>query len=945
MRSRLAHLTVPLLIGLSIPLGDALAQQPPHIPVPVPTVPVTGTLASAMDAVQTSDYARAEKELAMQTGANKPPALIALARISIDQGKWAEADKFALQAFSTHKKAEAIALRAEIMFLQGKRDDAIKLLEANKSESGEGGREIKLLLGEYRILVGKRADAEAPLMDIIGDYNADKIDPHDANGLAIAGRAANLLRAYKNAAQLFNESKRADATNVRRALWEAEIFLDKYDPGHSEENAKAALSVAPHSADALVMMARIKLAQSYDFDAADKLVAQALAVNPKHAGAHAVKSGLALRDMNITGADQAMNDGLANSPADLELLSMKAAIRFLADDAQGYENAKKDVLAKNAEYSKFYAIVADYAEWEHRYDDIVTMMKEATKVDPEDGKAWADLGIMQTRQGDEQNGLDALRKAFSKDKYNIYVYNTLNLYEKQIAFDYDLVDDGPFKIRYPKNEEAVLTRYVPRMLGEAFASMKSRYGFTPTLPVQIELYSNREQFSVRTSGLPNIGIQGVCFGKLLAAMSPASEPFNWGNVVWHELGHVFAIQLSKNHVPRWFTEGLSEYETISRRPEWQRELDPQLYQSLKKNKLPGAVDMNRVFTHAKDGNDVTVAYYAASQMMVFTAERFGMPKIAEALKAWGTGLKTADVIQKAFGVSAADYDKQYREWQLKRLSRYDGQFMFDDSSPDLDDAVLAAKAKPNDAEAQVDLALASLKERKKDDAQKAIEQALRLDPNNKRAHFMAAKLAGSKKDFEGMQQHLAMIQKAGGDGYEIRSILADLAEAHEDKKTMRAQLEAAYAFDPMQSDPLKGLFDLAKEEKRDADALDILKRVAPLEQHDHDVWRMLLDRLVAAQQWDEVRKWGEGAVYVDVHRPGTHIAYARGLIAGGDHARAIFELESALLCKSNKKDANKEQASAHALLAKELTAVGRKADADTHLAQAKQLDPANDDLK
>ena len=210
---------------------------------------------------------------------------------------------------------------------------------------------------------------------------------------------------------------------------------------------------------------------------------------------------------------------------------------------------------------------------------------------------------------------------------------------------------------------------------------------------------------------------------------------------------------------------------------------------------------------------------------------------------------------------------------------------------------------------------------------------------------MAAKLAGSKKDFEGMQQHLAMIQKAGGDGYEIRSILADLAEAHEDKKTMRAQLEAAYAFDPMQSDPLKGLFDLAKEEKRDADALDILKRVAPLEQHDHDVWRMLLDRLVAAQQWDEVRKWGEGAVYVDVHRPGTHIAYARGLIAGGDHARAIFELESALLCKSNKKDANKEQASAHALLAKELTAVGRKADADTHLAQAKQLDPANDDLK
>jgi tetratricopeptide (TPR) repeat protein len=206
-------------------------------------------------------------------------------------------------------------------------------------------------------------------------------------------------------------------------------------------------------------------------------------------------------------------------------------------------------------------------------------------------------------------------------------------------------------------------------------------------------------------------------------------------------------------------------------------------------------------------------------------------------------------------------------------------------------------------------------------------------------------VAGGKKDYDGMQQHLGTIQKLGGDGYEIRSILADLAEAKEDKKTMRTQLEAAYAFDPMQSEPLKGLFDLAKEEKRDADVIDILKRVAPLEQHDHDVWRMLLDRLVAAQQWDDVRKWGEGAVYVDVHRPGTHINYARGLIAGGDHARAIFELESALLCKSTKKDANKEQASAHALLAKELTAIGKKAEADAHRDQAKQLDPANDDLK
>src|SRR6185295_13140761 len=121
--------------------------------------------------------------------------------------------------------------------------------------------------------------------------------------------------------------------------------------------------------------------------------------------------------------------------------------------------------------------------------------------------------------------------------------------------------------------------------------------------------------SVRTSVLPNIGIQGVCFGRVLAAMSPKSESFNWGNVVWHELGHVFAIELSKSHVPRWFTEGLSEYETIARRPEWRREQDAELVVALRRGSLPSAVDMNRAFTHARSGADVTVAYYASSQLL------------------------------------------------------------------------------------------------------------------------------------------------------------------------------------------------------------------------------------------------------------------------------------------------------------------------------------------
>ena len=49
-----------------------------------------------------------------------------------------------------------------------------------------------------------------------------------------------------------------------------------------------------------------------------------------------------------------------------------------------------------------------------------------------------------------------------------------------------------------------------------------------------------------------------------------------------------------------------------------------------------------------------------------------MPKVVDALKLWGQGLRTPDVIQRAFGLSPADYDAQYRAWELAKLARYKG---------------------------------------------------------------------------------------------------------------------------------------------------------------------------------------------------------------------------------------------------------------------------------
>jgi cellulose synthase operon protein C len=510
------------------------------------------------------------------------------------------------------------------------------------------------------------------------------------------------------------------------------------------------------------------------------------------------------------------------------------------------------------------------------------------------------------------------------------------LYTRWIPQQYEGAQESIFNVRYPKDEKAILERYVPRMLGEAWGSMKMHYMFTPTVPVAVEMYLDREHFSVRTSGLPNVGIEGVCFGHVVAAMSPKSEPFNWGNVLWHELAHVFAIQLSKYHVPRWFTEGLSEYETMIRRPEWQRELDPELYLALKNERLPGALAMNSAFTHAEGDLDVTVAYYAASQMLAFTADQFGFPRITRALQLWGEGETTARVIPDAFGVSPKEYDAHFRAWAMARLARYDGQYLFDAKTTSLEDAAAAAAASPQSAPAHVTYAVALLRAKKADDANHEIDAALKVEPGNRDAHYVASKLAAATHDTAAQEKHLRAIVSSGADGYTVQMALAEVADARKDHAAARAALEAAHRFDPTQVEPLRALYDLAAADKRDDDALAALREVARLDQHDRRAYGLLLQTLVAGKHWDEARRVGQAAIYVDVESAPIHVDYARALSVGGDHTAASFELESALLCDAKPG----ERAVTLALLAGERLALGDAAGARARRSEALKLDPA-----
>ncbi len=918
--------------------------------------PPAGASPSALDegieAATASDYDRAEKLLSSVSGARRPEALLSLGRAYLEQGRFAQAEECATRASQADRyRVAAIALRAEVMTRTGRLEDASRLLRSSLGAPGTEGRRVRLLLGELLIRTGHRADADALLMKFADEYSSDAIPSTDAEGLAMVGRAMQLLRHPKEANRAYDESEKAEiaasggklhgSARVETLLWRADQFLDKYDAHDAGEVLAEATKIAPHRADTMVLTARAVLQDSYDFEAAEKLARDALAVDPHCTGAFAVQAALALYDMNLEAATAAVDAGLAVDPRDLELLSLRAATRFLADDKAGFEAAKRAVSAQNKEFSRALGIVGEFAEWEHRYDDVVALMKEAVAIDPEDGKAWAELGQMQTRGGDEAEGVKSLEQWWKVDHFNVRAYNTLeHLYGHWIPEGYETASEGPFKIRYPKGEKAILERYVPRLLGAAWGAMKIHYSFAPETPVSVELYREKQHFAVRTSGLGNIGIDGVCFGKMVAAMSPEGNHVNWGNVLWHELGHVFAIQKSRSHVPRWFTEGLSEYETLVQRPEWRRELDGELYVALAQNRVPSAVDMNRAFSHST-GADIEIAYYAASQMVAFVGDQYGYDGITRALTLWGEGKRTPEVLQGAFGLGPAAFDARYRAWEKERLARFAGQYV-EPHPVELEAARAAVTAAPASAPAHAALAAALLRARQPEDATREVGEALRLDPKDRDAHFVGARLAAVGGDAHGAAAHLMAIRSAGGDGYAVEMHLAETAKALHDRDGERADLEAARRFDPSQVEPMHVLFEMATADHRDAAALDLLRQWVWLDQHDRDgEWIELLKRLVDAKLWAEARRVGESALYVDVESAAVHVGYAKALAATGDHETAAFELESALLCDAQPKD----KATAHALLSGERRTLGDAAGAKAEREEALRLDPDNADAR
>ncbi len=478
-----------------------------------------------------------------------------------------------------------------------------------------------------------------------------------ADDLAAAGRASAILEQFHDANQAFRTAYRIDPKHLPTLTWWADLFREKYNEADAQRTYEEALSVNPKSANVLAGLAQT----TPSFSRQEELARAALAVNPRSVPALNVLAELAILDNQYPTADSLLQTALDINANDLITRGHQASILFLKGDSTAFQRVDQQVSGLHPQPTAFYQTLSDNAMRRFRYPAALQFAEQAVMTDRNNAQALATLGTSLLRMGRRQEARFYLDRALDRDAFNLFASNTLTLLDQYENFAQ--LESEHFILLLHKEERDILGPRILEMAETCYADLSKRYPYTPSGKILIEAYNDADDFAVRIAGIPHLGLLGVSFGDVIALNTPraqAGSPYNWARTLWHELAHTMAIGVSQNHVPRWYTEGLSVYEEYQQHPEWGREMDLTFFAALDQGKLLPLNDIDRGFTRPTFQGQILLSYYHASKVIAFIAEHHGFEVVTQVLQSLAQGISMDLAMQNATGKNLTALDTEFQ---------------------------------------------------------------------------------------------------------------------------------------------------------------------------------------------------------------------------------------------------------------------------------------------
>ncbi len=700
-------------------------------------------------------------------------------------------------------------------------------------KANPGDPQLQVALGAALYEAGKAREARKLLDPLADRYeNGQFKEPLDllavAESLRLNGYVRDANRVYEQA----NQAVENDRERLALELAWGRLFVSKYNYRDGDKALKKVLAIDPKQPTALVLMARIDLKSDQDVAKARRRLDALLADNPRDLDALVLRAEVALHDEDYPVAKGFLDRAQALRPDSLDVLAVRGALAKLSDQPADFTAAEKAARKVNPDDGRLWLVTSEYLEMAHRYREVLLLLQTAIQTQPELWQAHAALGMGYARVADDQKAQKELETAYGGDPFDVRTANQLNVLYDGVLKQMVTLPGKKADLRVHRKDRKAFEREMLPFLQEALTALEAKYGFTPEKPIQVEIFPETEQFSVRTVGLPALGAHAVCFGHLVTSRSPNERPFNWKMVLWHELSHIFHIQMTDGRVPRWLTEGLAMMESAWANPRWSMRMDRRAYDRLKAGQLAHVAAFNLAFSQAQSMQEIVDAYYQAMLLTEFLSERHGFAKLRNLVAGYRTGATTTDLVQREFGVTPEELDRTFAIWLTQKLARFDHDFRpyLPGLVKELVTDKLAPTPQPEDdaeeSEQTVESADAAGDVTPQTDTVRPLKgqltlavTALHTGQGRKALQTLQAELkAGPKLDLSKPQNQLDLCT--------LRGLLMDALSAAGDRPGAAEQAQALVDVPNGQCDGVRQRAVLAMAHKPGSDPLDIVTNLA-----------------------------------------------------------------------------------------------------------------------
>jgi len=503
---------------------------------------------------------------------------------------------------------------------------------------------------------------------------------------ADAARASGDVRAANGFFQEAAKQYPMDA--ALRARW-GDLFLETHQNNEAAKLFEESLTLDEHYAPAMLGLASVA-AGRFEEKGRD-LANQVIEKSPDSSlEAYLLLARADLEDGALAQADEKLDKArtIAQKRAlpELEIDALKASADLLRGKTNSEWTAR--ALKANPRYGDAYAIPAYFYVITRRYREAIELYQKAVDIEPDLYSAHAELGVNLLRENRVDEAREHLQIAYRGDPFSAPIVNTLRLIdsfqnfvvEKHLPDPSAAADAAPngerpaknpgALLRLHKNEAAILDPYVLDLVNRTIQEYSKRYAFELKQPVVVELYPEHDDFAVRTSGLPGIGLLGVTFGYLVAMDSPtarADADFHWGTTLWHEMAHVFTLEKTNHLVPRWFSEGVSVYEEWTTGPLPGRHIPLTVFKAIKENKFLPVAELDRGFIRPMYDAQVIVSYMQAGLTCEYIASRWGQQGLRAMLDQYAAGKETPAALQAALSIEPKKFDADFAQYVQSQL--------------------------------------------------------------------------------------------------------------------------------------------------------------------------------------------------------------------------------------------------------------------------------------